>query len=129
METKTVTKKINTTKRVRSLINKGYNNKDIIDKLKCKPQAVYAVRYQINKQRGLGSIGGGVAAPVDGIGTPPKRKAKAETGIVVPYPKVNPSTPFNPAGTWVEIPITMIEPEPWWKVRVKNLARALGWRG
>jgi hypothetical protein len=117
------TKKINTAKRIRALISKGYNNKDIIDKLQCRPQAVYTVRYQINKQRGLGSIGEGVAAPVDGIGTPPKRKyvrkvRAGKTGIVVPHQP----------GEWVDMPVTMIEPEPWWKVRMKNLARALGWR-
>jgi hypothetical protein len=120
METKTVTKKINTTKRIRALISKGYNNKDIIDKLQCKPQAVYTVRYQVNKQRGLGSIGGGVAAPVDGIGTPPKRKyvrkAKAETGIIVTNPAQN---AYQPAGEWVDLPITMIEkPTLWQRVKV-----------
>lgn len=108
------TKNTNLSKRIRALIVKGYNNKDIIAKLQCKPQSVYTVRYQLNKQQGLGSIGGSLATPTDGIGAPPPkrkyvRKNKAETGIIVP--------------------ITLIEPEPWWKVRVKNLARALGWRG
>lgn len=123
METTTETTKTNTSKRIRALIDKGYNNKDIIAKLKCKPQSVYTVRYQINKQRGLGSIGA-VTTPVNGIGAPPKRKyvrkvRAGKTGIIVPYPP----------GEWVDLPVTMIEPEPMWKVRIKNLARALGWRG
>jgi hypothetical protein len=119
------TKKINTAEHIRALINKGYNNKDIIDKLKCKPQSVYTVRYQLNKQRGLGSIGGGVAAPVDGIGTPPKRKyvrvhvRAEETGIVVSYPKVN---PYYPKGRLVELPVTMIKQPTLWQ-RVKEWFR------
>jgi hypothetical protein len=108
------TKNTNLSKRIRALIVKGYNNKDIIAKLQCKPQSVYTVRYQLNKRQGLGSIGGSLATPTDGIGAPPPkrkyvRKNKTETGIIVP--------------------ITSIAPEPWWKVRVKNLARALSWRG
>ena len=114
------TTKTSLSKRIRTLIDKGYNNKDIIGKLKCKPQSVYTVRYQINKQRGLGSIGGATAVPTDGIGAPPKRRIRA--GKLA-------SLPPQPKGEWVDLRITMIDPEPWWKVRVKNLARALGWRG
>ena len=75
-----------TAQRIRALIDKGYNNKAIIEKLKCKPQAVYNIRYQLNKERGLGSIGA-LPKPVDGIGEPPKkrtRKVRAGTGIVPP---------------------------------------------
>jgi len=76
-------KKPSASQRIRSLIDSGYNNKAIIEKLKCKPQAVYNIRYQINKARGLGSIGE-LPNPVDGIGAPPKRtrKIRAGTGIV-----------------------------------------------
>jgi hypothetical protein len=125
------TKKINTAKRIRALISKGYNNKDIIDKLQCRPQAVYTVRYQVNKQRGLGSIGEGVAAPVDGIGTPPKRKyvRKVRAGKTNIVPETEWQPPLLLSVPEPQMRITLIEPEPWWKVRVKNLARALGWRG
>jgi hypothetical protein len=42
-------------------------------------------------------------------------KERTETGIAMPYHKVNPSTPFNPAGTFVELPITLIEPPTLWQ--------------
>ena len=34
----------------------GHDNKFIIDKLKCKPHVVYNVRYQVNKQQGIGGL-------------------------------------------------------------------------
>jgi hypothetical protein len=107
---------------VRRMIDQGHTNKAIIDKLGVKPQIVYNIRYQINKARGLGAIGAVVPAPAEGIGAPPKRKytrrVKAGTGI-------------NPSAAQPEpYAITMYEPpEPMWKVRLKNFARALGWRG
>ena len=58
--------------RVREMIDRGYTNKAIIEKLGCKPQAVYNIRYQVNKERGLGAIGAAPIKPVEGIGTPPK---------------------------------------------------------
>jgi len=95
------------TQRVRELIDRGYSNKSIIDKLGCKPQAVYNIRYTINKQRGLGAIGTFVPKPTEGIGAPPKRTYKRkETGIN------NPAThdlPF-PAEP-MPMPITMVEPD------------------
>ena len=99
-------------KRIRALINKGYNNKDIIAKLQCKPQAVYNIRYQLNKARGLGSIGT-LPNPTDGIGVPPKRKyvrkVRAGTGIT----SVNfGAAPIKAEGELVYMPITMVEPEP-----------------
>lgn len=74
------------------MIDNGYLNKAIIDRLKCKPQAVYNIRYQTNKERGLGSIGT-LPKLTTGIGAPPKRKyvrkARAGTGIVYEHiPKV-----------------------------------------
>lgn len=90
-----MSKQTSTTQRIRTLIDKGYNNKAIIEKLKCKPKAVYNIRYQMNKERGLGSIGT-LPKPTDGIGAPPKRKytrkIKAGTGIVLdPKPVINPA--------------------------------------
>ncbi len=118
------------TQRIRAMIHKGYNNKDIIAKLQCKPQAVYNIRYQMNKERGLGSIGA-LPKPTDGIGVPPKRKytrkVKAGTGITAPEP-YNVTTlnhqsvreQFGTPGTWKELPITMIEPKPTLWQRVKG---------
>jgi hypothetical protein len=128
-----MSKQISTTQRIRTLIDKGYNNKDIIAKLKCKPQAVYNTRYQLNKERGLGSIGA-LPNPTDGIGAPPKkrtRKIRAGTGIApAPEPKINPAQnawPYDaPALQGVKpytvMPITMIEPPTLWQ-RIKGWFR------
>ena len=118
-------KKTTTSQRIRSLIDSGYNNKAIIEKLKCKPQAVYNIRYQLNKARGLGSIGA-LPNPTDGIGAPPKRtrKIRAGTGI-----KSEPygfgSAPIKTEGQPVEymFPVTMIEPKPTLWQRIKGWFR------
>lgn len=122
-------KKPSTAQRIRSLIDSGYNNKAIIEKLKCKPQAVYNIRYQLNKERGLGSIGA-LPNPTDGIGAPPKkrtRKVRAGTGIALdPKPAINPAQNVYPqAGEWVDrhLPITMIEPKPTLWERIKGWFR------
>ena len=104
-------KKPSTAQRIRTMIDKGYNNKAIIEKLKCKPQAVYNIRYQLNKERGLGSIGT-LPKPVDGIGAPPPRKRKG-TGIMnAPKPWLPP--PLLPVP---ELPITMVEPTLWQRIK------------
>lgn len=120
-------KKPSTAQRIRTLIHKGYNNKDIIAKLQCKPQAVYNIRYQMNKERGLGSIGA-LPKPTDGIGVPPKRKytRRVKAGELASLP---------PSGEWVDrvpvkaegqpvayMPITMIETPTLWE-RVKGWFR------
>jgi len=117
-------KKTTTSQRIRSLIDSGYNNKAIIEKLKCKPQAVYNIRYQLNKARGLGSIGA-LPKPTDGIGAPPKRTRRVKAGELASLP---------PSGEWVdrhippltpmpEMQITMVEPPTLWQ-RVKGWFRA-----
>lgn len=62
--------------RVREMIDRGHTNKTIIERLNVKPQVVYNMRYQINKARGLGSIGKPAPKPAEGIGTPPKRNVR-----------------------------------------------------
>jgi hypothetical protein len=127
--------KTTATKSIRALINKGYNNKDIIDKLKCKPQAVYNIRYQLNKERGLGSIGT-LPNPTDGIGVPIKRKymRKVRAGELASLPKpeplINPApchafgAPIKAEGAPVYMPITMIESPTLWE-RVKGWFRGV----
>ena len=104
----------NTSQRIRVMIDGGHTNKAIIDRLKCKPQAVYNTRYQLNKERGLGSIGT-LPKPTVGIGAPPKRKytrrAKAETGIA--YATNQYSWPY-PHGTAPEI---MTKPTLWQRIK------------
>ena len=93
-------KKKSATQRVRELIEQGHNNKFIVDKLKCKPQVVYNVRYQINKTKGLGALqqqGTGISAPpATPVWNPP---------AIMHAPEV--------------LPITMIEPPTLWQ-RVKG---------
>ena len=136
-----MSKQISTTQRIRTLIDKGYNNKDIIAKLKCKPQAVYNIRYQLNKERGLGSIGE-LPKPTDGIGAPPKKRTrKIRAGELASLPKVGDNVGGlvltevdNGALRWVRgapalqgaepyMPITMIEPKPTLWERVKGWFR------
>jgi len=116
-------KKTTTSQRIRSLIDSGYNNKAIIEKIKCKPQAVYNIRYQLNKARGLGSIGA-LPKPTDGIGAPPKRTRRVKAGELASLP---------PSGEWVdrhippltpmpEMQITMVEPPTLWQ-RIKGWFR------
>jgi hypothetical protein len=94
-----------TTQQIRELIDKGWTAKRIAAKVGCKPQRVYAVRYQTNKARGLGAIGATVPNPIDGIGVPPRRRGRprraplAGTGIslpVQPVPILETYAPFMP---------------------------------
>jgi hypothetical protein len=116
-------KKTTTSQRIRSLIDSGYNNKAIIEKLKCKPQAVYNIRYQLNKARGLGSIGE-LPNPTNGIGAPPKRTRKIRAGELA---SLSPSKPWTPPALVPMpepyMPITMIEPPTLWQ-RIKGWFRA-----
>ena len=125
-------KRIPLSHKVRNMLEQGYATKEIVAKLKVKPQMVYNMRYQINKAKGLGAIGTPAPVPTEGIGTPPKkpsRKVRAGTGINDAHP-----TP----GAWREIttdelfarpelehivmPITMIEKPTLWQ-RIKGLFR------
>ena len=106
--------KSSTTQRIRAMIDSGHHNKTIIDRVKCKPQAVYNIRYQMNKERGLGSIGM-LPKPVDGIGAPPKRKyvRKVKAGTGIPDWTPPPLLPMP------ELPVTMIEKPTLWQ-RIKG---------
>lgn len=118
--------------RVREMIDRGHNNKTIIEKLGVKPQAVYNIRYQINRERGLGAIGKPAPKPVEGIGMPPKRKytRKVKAGELA---SLSP-TPHEPLdnmsaqnkrplpGAYAELPITMVESPTLWE-RVKGWFR------
>lgn len=119
--------------RVREMIDRGHTNKAIIEKLGVKPQVVYNLRYQINKERGLGAIGKPAPRPSAGIGAPPKkRKPRAKpVGTGINEPVQHPAM-TEPLVRVEPFAITMIEPEPtvFDKVRerFRNLMRALGGR-
>lgn len=131
---KTVQKSMS--QRVREMIDRGHTNKAIIERLNVKPQVVYNMRYQINKARGLGSIGKPAPKPAEGIGTPPKRKSrKVKAGELASLPPSNPEPynvttlnhqsvreQFGTPGTWKELPITMIEKPTLWE-RIKGWFR------
>ena len=105
-------KKKSATQRVRELIEQGHNNKFIVDKLKCKPQVVYNVRYQINKTKGLGAL----SQQGTGISAPPLVNP-------APYKPITADEMFGRAPVKAEgepvYPITMIEPPTLWQ-RVKG---------
>lgn len=80
-------KRLSLARKVRRMVEDGYTTKDIVAKLKIKPQVVYNVRYYINKKKGLASLGKSIPAPTTGIGALPKRRgrpSKMGTGIVAP---------------------------------------------
>jgi hypothetical protein len=108
-------KKKSVSQRVRELIEQGHNNKYIVDKLKCKPQVVYNVRYQINKSKGLGALG----TQGTGISAPPLVNP-------APYKPITNEELFGHAPVKMEggaiYPITMIEPPTLWQ-RVKGWFR------
>jgi hypothetical protein len=105
--------------RIRTMVYKGYSNKAIVEKLGVRPQAVYNIRYQLNKARGLGSIGKLPKQPTDGIGAPPKRRMRAGTGIKAqPSPYVHPAQNVYPIPTLpTELEITMVEPTLWQRIK------------
>jgi hypothetical protein len=121
--------------RVREMIDRGYPNKTIIEKLGVKPQVVYNLRYQINKERGLGAIGKPAPRPSAGIGAPPKRTRKPRAKELASLPPTKPE-PTEPVITtacgeaYVLRPypldsygqITMIEPPTLWE-RIKGWFR------
>jgi hypothetical protein len=123
--------------RVREMIDRGHTNKTIIERLNVKPQVVYNMRYQINKARGLGSIGKPAPKPAEGIGTPPKRNVrpkelasiiKAERDREFKQALVEETLRHHPE--FLDKPpfaITMIEKPTLWE-RFRNFVRALGGR-
>ena len=125
-------RKMSVSAKVRRMVDQGHTNKDIIEKLGVKPQAVYNIRYQINKARGLGALGTAAPSPAGGIGAPPKRKytrrVKAGTGITAPAPEPQTAqnfwhdAPVKREGEPVYMPIAMIEPPTLWQ-RVKGWFR------
>ena len=148
-----MSRKLSTAEKVRRMIDQGYTNKAIIQKLDIKPQVVYNIRYQINKARGLGAIGAHPIKPIEGIGTPPKkrkytRRVKAGTGInqtpdetynVTPLDHQSVREQFGSKtaeaaaqpikrplpGEWTELPITMIESKPTLWQRAKERMKNL----
>ena len=87
---------------------------------------MYNIRYQLNKARGLGSIGA-LPKPTDGIGAPPKRTRRVKAGELasLPEPYGFGSAPIKAEGQPVAyMPITMIEPKPTLWERIKGWFRA-----
>lgn len=102
-----------TTQQIRELIDKGWTAKRIAAKVGCKPQRVYAVRYQTNKARGLGAIGATVPNPIDGIGVPPRRRGRPRRA---PLAGAGITAPVQPK----PMVFTYVEPAPSLWTRIKN---------
>jgi len=51
-----VNKKMSTARKIRRMLDKGITVRDIAQRLKCSPQTVYNVRYQTNRNKGIGSL-------------------------------------------------------------------------
>lgn len=98
--------------KMRRMIEQGHSNKAIIEKLGVKPQAVYNMRYQLNKARGLGAIGKPAPAPTAGIGAPPRNTNKVKAGELASLPPTPPAPPTPPMPEPDYMPITMVEPKP-----------------
>ncbi len=110
-------KKKSVTQRVREMVEQGHHNKYIVDKLKCKPQVVYNVRYQINKSKGLGALGTqgtGISAPAL-VNPAPYKPITAD--------EMWGSAPVKAEGEPVYMPITMVEPKPTLWERIKGWFR------
>ena len=112
-------RKLSVAEKVRRMIDQGYNNKAIVERLGVKPQIVYNMRYQLNRARGLGAIGQTAPVPAEGIGTPPKkrkytRKVKAGTGI-----NQTPELPLvaEPVIVAPEPPTPVVAPTLWERIK------------
>lgn len=107
--------------KILALLQEGMSPTRIAAKLKVSRQYVYSTKYLHLKEQGLGSLGKATPKPTDGVGKPPRRKAKG-TGIKAPAPEI--PTPY--------MPITMIEPELTLfdkvRERFRNIMLALGGR-
>lgn len=42
--------------RIRQMLEQGATTREVVEKLRVKPQQVYSVRYHMNKSKGLGAI-------------------------------------------------------------------------
>lgn len=84
-------KKMSTYAKVRKMVKEGHTTKEIVKKLGVTPQSVYNARYQLNKNKGIGSFGVTTPNPASGIGKPSRRgrKPKSEGTGLTPTPSSN----------------------------------------
>ena len=68
-------KKMTTAAKIRRMLAKGYEPKEIARRLDCPVQQVYTVRYHENRKMGIGALVTETPAPIPvvGVATPKKR--------------------------------------------------------
>ncbi len=68
-------KKMSTAAKIRRMLAKGYEPKEIARRLDCPVQQVYTVRYHENRKMGIGALVTEKSAPIPvvGVATPKKR--------------------------------------------------------
>ena len=76
--------KISRTTKIRGMIAEGFTTKDICEKLRCDPQSVYNLRWQMRRAQGLGAL-----ASTD---TPTDTPTGTPTGTAAPAQRVDASS-------------------------------------
>lgn len=68
-------KKMSTAAKIRRMLAKGYEPKEIARRLDCPVQQIYTVRYHENRKMGIGALVTETPAPIPvvGVATPKKR--------------------------------------------------------
>lgn len=105
-------KKVSTSQKIRTLIERGYSNKYIVEKLQCNPRAVYNIRYRINKDRGIAALS---RAEPKAAPTATEKPTVVWNGVVDEDGMVVRMEPEVPEGTGIKKPGSVIEfvgPEP-----------------
>lgn len=86
-------KKMTTAAKIRRMLAKGYEPKEIARRLDCPVQQVYTVRYHENRKMGIGALVTETPAPIPvvGVATPKKRgRPRKETVDTSDREKVEP---------------------------------------
>lgn len=80
-------KKMSTAAKIRRMLAKGYEPKEVARRLDCPVQHVYTVRYHENKKLGIGALVTEKPAPIPMVGVvaPKKRGRPRKVKEAVPY--------------------------------------------
>jgi hypothetical protein len=73
--------KISRTTKIRGMIAEGFTTKDICEKLRCDPQSVYNLRWQMRRAQGLGALAS-TDTPTDTAALLPRVDTSSERSAV-----------------------------------------------